>query len=89
MAKYSLTKYGKAMVDVYLSELKAKRKEILDAGKDTAEETNLPTAEEIVSDIEFIGLDEEDDYYNCWAVTDHYSADYPLLLKRGRHFIEL
>ena len=90
---YRLTKDGKQRVSDYISELKAKRKEILDAGKDTADETELPTEQDIVDDLEFIGLDFDDRdgayYCNGWGVTDNYESDYPLLLKLGRDFEEV
>lgn len=81
---YSLTDKGLKRVESYISELKAKRKELLDAGKDTADDTELPTVEDIVADVEFIGLDSNNEYYNGWAVTDNHDADYPILLKLGR-----
>lgn len=90
---YRLTKDGKQRVSDYISELKAKRKEILDAGKDTADETELPTEQDIVADLEFMGLDFDDRdgayYCNGWGVTDNYESDYPLLLKLGRDFEEV
>lgn len=91
MSKYLLTAHGNRSVQEYITELEAKRKEILDAGKDTADETNIPTKEDILEDIEFIGIDWDDPegpcYYNGWGVTDNYDADYPLLLKLGRDFV--
>lgn len=61
----------------YLAELAAKRKEILDAGLDTAC-FPLPTRDDIINDIVYgIGLDEDEEYYNNWAVTDNYDSDYP------------
>ena len=93
MLNFKLTKHGKRVVESYIRELEAKRKEILDAGKDTADETELPTAEDILSDVSFTGINWDDSdgpcYYNGWAVTDHYDSDLPILLKLGRDlFIE-
>jgi len=85
---YKLTDRGMQKVKRYLAELKAKRKEILDAGKDTADETNLPTVDDIISDIEWTGVDEDGSYLNGWGVTDNYDSDYALELKLGRDFIE-
>lgn len=79
------TELGKDEVDLYLKELKAKRKEILDAGKDTAKETMLPTYGDIEMDIEYFE-DENGEYCNGWGVTDNYDADYPLFLIRTIHF---
>nr|WP_297765850.1 hypothetical protein [uncultured Butyrivibrio sp.] len=81
---WKLTLEGKANANLYIRELEAKRKEILDARKDTAENTNIPTLEDIEDDVNFIGVDNDGEYYNGWAVTDNYDADYPLLLKVGR-----
>ena len=82
-----LTSKGTAKVNKYIRELEAKRKEILDAGKDTTDETELPTVEDIISDIEFIGLDKDGEYINNWGVTDNYDGDSALCLKKGEDFI--
>ena len=64
-------------VDSYLTELAAKRKEILDARKDTAD-FELPTREDIIDDvINGVGVDDDGEYYNNWGVTDSYDSDYP------------
>ena len=68
---YVLTARGREIVDDYIRNCAAKRKEILDARKDTADETYLPTVEGILSDLNFgVGVDEEGDYFNGWGVTD-------------------
>lgn len=79
------TKVGKAKVRTYITELEAKRKEILDAGLDTADETTLPDEKDILDDIEF--FEEENEYYNNWGVTDNYNGDNALYLKRGEDYI--
>ena len=81
--KYVLTATGENVVINYIAELVAKRKEILDANKDTADDTVLPTIKDIEADINFFGVDEDGDYYNSWGVTDNYNADYPLTLTEG------
>ncbi len=83
-SEFVLTDYGKRAVKDYIAELAAKRKEILDAGKDTADETTLPTMEDIIADVNSQGIDDSGEYYNGWGVTDHYDADLPILLKLGR-----
>ncbi len=83
---FYLTDSGKRNVNSYIRELAVKRKEILDAGKDTVNEVELPTLELIEEDINFLGIDDDGEYVNGWAVTDNYDADYPLLLKIGRDF---
>lgn len=87
---YVLTARGREIVDDYIRTCAAKRKEILDAGKDTADETYLPTVEDILSDLNFgVGADEEGDYFNGWGVTDHYNADDVLGLRIGEDFVEV
>ena len=89
--RYALTEQGKKNVMDYIRELEAKRKEILDAGKDTADETSIPTESAILSDIGLIGINWDDPdgpcYYNGWGVTDNYEADAPVHLKLGRDII--
>ena len=87
MGKYRLTVSGKEICDAYIAECKAKRKEIMDAGKDTCNETNLPTIPDILDDIEFQGIDDDNEYYNCWGVTDNYDSDNPLSLTYGKDFV--
>lgn len=87
--EYVLTEEGLRKVKQYVKELDAKRKEILDAGKDTIDETPNPvTVEDIEEDINFTGIDEDGEYYNGWYVTDNYDADYPISLMLGVDFIE-
>jgi len=87
---YVLTARGREIVDDYIRNCAAKRKEILDAEKDTAYETYLPTVEGILSDLNFgVGVDEEGDYFNGWGVTDHYNADDVLGLRIGEDFVEV
>ena len=80
--KVILTKIGERKVKEYIEELKAKRKEILDARLDTANETELPTIEDILSDI--YNFKKDNEYYNNWGVTDNYDGDLPIYLKRGK-----
>lgn len=87
---YVLTARGREIVDDYIRNCATKRKEILDARKDTADETYLPTVEGILSDLNFgVGVDEEGDYFNGWGVTDHYNADDVLGLRIGEDFVEV
>lgn len=85
---YKLTDKGIRECERFIAECNAKRKEILDAGKDTAYETNIPTVEDIEDDINVFGVDEEGDYFNSWGVTDNYSSDSPITLTIGSHFTE-
>lgn len=64
--EYKLTERGRKECERYIAELKAKRKEILDAGTDTADETEIPTIEDIESGINWQDVI-EDDYYNGWG----------------------
>lgn len=85
---FVFTETGRKKAEQYIRELKAKRKEILDAGKDTADDTVIPSPEDILADIEFIGMDDELEYYNSWGVTDNYDADVPIALTYGADFVE-
>lgn len=82
--RYVFTASGYRTAKRFIAECAAKRKEILDAGIDTADETELPTTQCILDDVnESIGLDEDNEYYNCWGITDHYNS-YPLSLTVGK-----
>ena len=76
-----LTAIGMKKVNDYINELAAKRKEIIDAGLDTADETTIPDADAILDDIE--AFEENGEYWNCWGVTDNYDSDGPINLVRG------
>jgi hypothetical protein len=87
---YRLTPRGQKEIEDYIRELEAKRKEILDAKKDTADETKLPTVEEVFIDAmemeeTFSGntLSEGEVVGNGWGVTDEYEADRPVTLVIG------
>lgn len=77
----ALTKIGEEKVNSFLAELAAKRKEILDAGKDTADYTDLPDVHVILDDIAL--FDDGKEYINGWGCTDNYDGDYPLQLENG------
>lgn len=64
----------------YIAELHAKKKEILDAGKDEPYDMPLVDREGIISDI-FLLLDEDMEYGNTWPVTENYDSDYPFACK--------
>ena len=89
---YILTEVGRKKVESFIRECEAKRKEILDAKIDTANDTELPTVEDIVADLNDIDLDIDIDgsaeYYNGWGVTDNYDSDYPLSLELGIDFVK-
>lgn len=86
---YKLTGQGIEKCKMFITECEAKRKEILDTNKDTAEDTNIPTIEDIECDINQCVIDEDGDYYNNWGVTDHYNSDYPIGLTLGIDFINV
>lgn len=54
---YELTSVGRAKCKQYLEEIKAKRKEILDAKLDTVDETRLPSEDEMLDDLLLFGID--------------------------------
>lgn len=75
--KYTLTEIGHEHVNDFLKECSAKRKEILDAGIDTACQTTLPTKADILlelNDGENIG--DSGEYDSDWAVTDNTAEDF-------------
>ena len=84
---YKLTELGIKECERFIAECVAKRKEIIDAGIDTADDTILPTTKDIESEIE-IFIDEDGEYYNFWGVTDNYNSDYAICLKLGIDFME-
>lgn len=82
--RYVFTVSGYRTAKRFITECAAKRKEVLEAGIDTADETELPTTQDILDDVnEDVGLDEDNEYYNCWGVTDHYNSC-PLSLTVGK-----
>lgn len=81
-----LTQTGERKVKFYIKTLELKRKEILDAGKDTANETKLPTIEDIIADIE--AFEENGEYLNNWGVTDNYDNDFSLWLKKKEDYYD-
>lgn len=86
--EYVLTEEGKRKVAVFIKECEAKRKEILDAGLDTAEDTQIPTEADILSDLNNgVEVDEDGDYYNAWGVTDNYCSDRACELAIGEDFV--
>ena len=85
---YVLTERGKKKAATYISEMEVKRKKILEAELDTANETTIPSIEGIESDINAYDLDDDGEYFNSWGVTDKYNADYPLLLRLGDDIME-
>ena len=86
---YKLTNQGIEKCKQFIVECEAKRKEILDANKDTAEDTNIPTIEDIENDINMFGVDEDGNYFNCWGVTDNYNSDYLIGLTLEIDFIDI
>lgn len=68
----TLTPTGLNNCKLFIKECEAYRKELLDARKDTAGMTELPTLEGIISDIEEWYDDELKCYGNGWGVTDNY-----------------
>ena len=62
---WKLTNRGEKEVEAFIRECKAKRKEIMDAGIDTACHTRIPTKALILADINC-------GYRSVWGVTDNY-----------------
>lgn len=85
---YRLTAEGKVKSQRYISQLIAYRKEILDAGLDTADDTPVPTIEDIECDIDEFEDEEGNEYCNCWGATDEYVLNESLWLKYGEDYLE-
>ena len=83
---YRLTAKGLEKAEQYLRELIAYRKEILDAKLDTADDTPIPTIQDIESDIE--SFEEDDEYYNSWSIADNTTMNMPICLKYGEDYLE-
>ena len=83
---YRLTAKGLEKAEQYLRELIAYRKEILDAKLDTADDTSIPTIQDIESDIE--SFEEDDEYYNSWSIADDTTMNMPLCLKYEEDYLE-
>ena len=89
MVIYALTENGKKKCELYIIEMRAKRKEIMDAKKDTCDDTNIDyTPEDLLDDVTSFGVDDDGEAFNGYGVTDHYDMDYPLNLKLGVDFVE-
>ena len=85
--KYTYTPIGRLKACHFIRVCEVKRKEILEAGIDTADETELPTAQDILDDVNTsVGLDEENEYFDSWGITDHYNS-HPLSLVVGEDII--
>lgn len=86
---YKLTDIGRKKCEAYIAELQAKKKEILDAGIDTADETFVDFSPEgLLEDLLDSGMDEYGEICNGYGVTDHYDADAPICLKCGTDFVK-
>ena len=83
---YRLTAKGLEKAEQYLRELIAYRKEILDAKLDTADDTPIPTIQDIESDIESFEVDDE--YYNSWSIADNTTMNMPICLKYEEDYLE-
>jgi hypothetical protein len=84
---YILTKSGENKIEQFIAECTEKRKEILDSKLDTADNTDLPTKEDIMDDLDFMGIDSDGEYYNYFGVTDFYDSDRPISLTLDVDFV--
>lgn len=51
------------------------------------DETTIPDAEDILSDIDYWFMDGEEGYHNGWGVTDNYDLD--ISLYYGEDFVKV
>ena len=70
--EFELTEEGKREVQYFITECKAKRKEVLDNAGDTIKHTSIPTEEEVLNDLNSQEDVDECGYDACWGVTDNY-----------------
>lgn len=89
MNDYVLTEQGRKKCEHYIREMKAKRKEILYAGLDTASFELDDTPEDILHDLLYLSdVDDDGDIWSCLAVTDNYCTDRPFSLTFGDDFVK-
>ncbi len=83
--EYKFTDVGRKKAEDYLAELNAKRKEILDAGLDTVNESDCKniTIDDLLDDAIDTGFDEDNEAINGYYVTDNYDSDSPYCFKLG------
>lgn len=84
-----LTEVGLWNVDKYLDELSSQQAEMVANGEDTADDIEIATVADILSDIDEHTVQDVGDgleYINGWPVTDNYEADYVLRLEYGKDF---
>ena len=87
-----LTEEGLLRVNAYICELMAKQVELLAAKKDTADDIEIATVADILSDMDEHTIQDVGDgleYINGWPVTDNYEADYVLRLEYEKDFVWL
>lgn len=85
---YKLTKLGKENYKYWYKNQEAKRKEILDAHKDTNNNHyKLPTIKEIEDEIPNMLFDNSETYSSCWNLTDNIGTEF-ITLDKGRDFIK-
>lgn len=91
--KYTLTEIGHEHVSDFLKECSEKRKEILDAGIDTACQTTLPTKADILLEVnDGKNIDDSGEYDSDWAVTDNTDEDtllWDILQKHRGHKVSI
>lgn len=77
-----MTETGKQKVKDYIAKLAEKRKEILDAGLDTAKECMLPT-EAMLIDIIKSKRKEKTVSFSAWGITDYKNCLLPITFTKG------
>lgn len=89
--EYKFSEVGKEKAEQYLAELKAKRKEILDAGLDTVEESDCAnlTIDDLLCDAVDTGFGIDGEAVNGYYVTDHYDSDNPYCFVLGKDIVEV
>lgn len=95
MSNCRLTAEGRAKAAEYIEELKKERKELLAAGKDTADKTPIPTVEDIEKEIPYfpkkkVSRAELEAVFRVdWPVSDNFHSSRSLILEEDTDFVRI
>lgn len=81
----TLTHYGMEKFTVEVREMRAKQKEIVDSGADTARCIALPTLDDLLADI--ARAERGSWYVGEWWLVDNLDVAWPIVMRRGRDYV--
>ena len=87
--KYRLTADGIATIRFYLMMIDDERQKWLESGRDTDEGNHIVLFNDIIEDMEALGLNNKNEYNYYYIITDNHESKHPICLKLGQHFIEI